>query len=218
VTTPSSLLAAVGRIAAAALGATSVNRRGNSYAVTLITPILPDASDELRDVLRGFKLGSGSPLAKVPDVHFARWVVIDRLRLDWPGAPKRPSRLRSQYLLFSADLTAPAYRAACLPGTFFRDLAHHIPDECDAVWKHCMNFPGVDEVDHFVKYLSHSQIDIDLYYAAFPDLTPSDISRAINVRQGFAQFVLQHQDALVGDRGHDTLKAAYIKESASWAV
>ena len=216
--TPSSLLSAVGRAAAGSFRAPPVNRRGNSYAVTLITPILPNRSNALRDVLHGFELGPKSPLAKVPDVHFARWIVIDRLRLDWPGAPKRPSRLRSQYLLFSADLTAPSERAARLPGTFFRDLAQHIPGECDAIWKHCVNFPGVADLDHFVQYLSGSQIDIDLYYAAFPDLTPSEITRATNVRQEFARFVLRHQDALFSDRGHDTLKAAYIEESASWGL
>ena len=61
--------------------------------------------------MRSYGPGPASPLAKVPDVQFARWVIIDQLRTDWAGAPKPPPRLKSDYLLFSADVTAPAVQS-----------------------------------------------------------------------------------------------------------
>jgi len=83
-----------------------------SYAVMLVTPIERDKTEPLARVLQAFGTGESSPLAKLPDVHFARWVIIDRLRTDWRGAPSSPSKLESAYLFFDADVTAPAYRRA----------------------------------------------------------------------------------------------------------
>jgi len=191
-----SLSTTVHRFASLLLDTPPRNRRGSSCAVTVVTPIQPGQVDALRSVLHGFGPGSQSPLHDVPDVQFARWVVIDGLRTDWPRAPRRPSRLKSQYLLFSADLTAPARRADGLPGSFFRDLATLIPTTCAEVWGRCRGFPGVSDVDAFVDYLTRSQIEIGLYYARFPDDTPDDIARALEVRRKLAEFVLDHQDVM----------------------
>lgn len=195
------------------------NRNGCSYAVTVLTPIEPGQTEALRDVLASFPLGTGSPLHTVPDVHFARWVVIDQLRTDWPGIPKRPSRLNSAYLLFSADLTAPANRADGLPETFFRELAKQIPAESTEVWGKCRGFPGVADIDAFVDYMTRSQIHMGLYYAAFPDTTPDEITRALKLREEFAQFVLKHQRTMSlapGSPGvqqaRDQLQKEYIRE------
>jgi hypothetical protein len=182
----------------------------------LMTPILPGKSARCRDVLRGFNQLPASPLARIPDVHFARWVVIDRVRLEYACAPKRPSRLQSEYLLFSADLTPPAYRVDALPHSFFRHLAQYIPAECEAVWENCWGFPGVQDVKKFVDYLKDSQIEVGLYFAAFPDLTPAEIVRALKVRKELSRFVLSHQNALANTGAHAQLQAEYLRESASW--
>ena len=86
----------------------SGSRSARSFAVTLLTPVRAGAEGELRAYLNGLGVGDASPLTKLPYVHFARWVVIDQLKTDWPGAPVPPPRLKSQYLLFTASLTAPA--------------------------------------------------------------------------------------------------------------
>lgn len=214
-------LTAVRRQVATAVGSPEPNRSGCSYALTVITPICPKRLPALKCALRSFGHGEASPLAKVPDVHFARWVVIDSLRTRWPGAPRRPSKLNSQYLLFSADLTAPAYRAGGLPGTFFRDLFCYIRDDCVKVWGNCRGFPEVVNPDRFAAYLAEGQIEIGLYYAAFPDLTPGEIASALEVREQLAQFALEHQELTVGGSkaGADakrTLKDDYLRASESW--
>jgi hypothetical protein len=159
----------------------------------------------------------------VPDILFARWVVIDRLRTDWPGAPRRPSSLNSSYLLFSADLTAPASRADALPESFFRDLADRIPRQCAEVWGKCRGFPGTADVEKFVDYFKRSQIDMGLYYAAFPDATPDDIARAIEVRKKFTEFAVAHHYTISLPAGTtrprttlEKLRDDYVRESAQW--
>ena len=169
------------------------NRRGCSYAVTVVTPIEPGQVEALRTVLRGFEPGEGSPLHDLSDVQFARWVVIDQLLTDWAGAPRRPSRLNSQYLLFSADLTAAPDRVDGLPEAFFRDLATTIPTTCIEVWGRCRGFPDITDVEAFVEYLKRSQLEFRLYYARFPDTTPSEITNALEVRRRLAEFVVEHQ-------------------------
>lgn len=214
--TPSALLAALRRVRARVLGPSPSNRRGNSYALTIVTPILPGKSDDLRSVLHGFNREEASPLANIPDVHFAQWIVIDRLRTDWDHAPKIPSILESEYLLFSADLTAPAYRANKLPRSFFCDLLHHVPGKCDAIWENCYGYPTADDPKAFVDYLTHSQVEIGLYYAAFPDLTPVEVTSAMKLRKQLADFVLRHPQELVGAGDPQTLKDDYLDESRHW--
>lgn len=184
------------------------NRKGRSYALTVVTPIQPGQADALRSVLHGFNPGDQSPLHEVADVQFARWVVIDQLLTDWPGAPRRASRLKSQYLLFSADLTAPADRADRLPESFLRDLATVIPTTCNAVWGKCRGFPGTADVEAFVDYLTRSRIEMALYYARFPDATPDDIARALEVRRQLAEFVVGHQAVMTIAPGSPDAPAA----------
>jgi hypothetical protein len=187
----------------------------------VMTPLLPDRAEACREVLRDFKLGQCSPLARIPDVHFARWVVIDRVRLGYPGAPALPTKLGSEYLLFSADLTPPEYRVDRLPVSFFRDLAQHMPVESEQVWSHCWGFPGVNGaggVDAFVDYLRASQIEVGLYFAAFPDITPAEIINALEVRANFAQFVFDNQDALASGAANAQLQTRYLTESARWGI
>jgi hypothetical protein len=216
VITPASILATLRRLGSRALGPSPSNRRGNSYALTIVTPILPGKSDDLRSVLDGFNCQGKSPLANIPDVHFAQWIVIDQLRTDWPHAPKQPSILGSEYLLFSADLTAPAYRANKLPGSFLRDLAQHVPDRCNEVWENCYGYPGADDGKAFVEYLTRSQVEIGLYYAAFPDLTPVEVTSAMKLREQLAAFVLRHPDELAGAGNLQKLRDDYIHESKCW--
>lgn len=207
-----SIAATAGRMLTLALGLGDPNRRGCSYAVTLVTPIEPGRSGALRKLLRNYEPGPASPLAKVPDVQFARWVIIDQLRTDWPGAPKPPPRLKSEYLLFSADVTAPAYRAGALPDSFFRDLATHMSADADKVWRHCLRYPGVGDVGKFVEYMKKSQITIGLYYAAYPDATVADINHALHVRAKLGEFALETQFV----EAANALREEYLTRSASW--
>jgi hypothetical protein len=147
-------------------------------------------------------------------VHFGRWLVIDRLKMSWPGAPRRPTELHSQYLLFTAALTAPSEGAYLrdLPGSFLAEVAARIPADADAIWGHCVGYPGVTPVGPFVDYLSNSQLDTLLFHVGYADVTVEEVRRALAARDGLAGFARDHQD----EASPAVLQEAYLKESATW--
>ena len=197
------------------------SRSGRSYAVTLLLPINPGAETDLAAHLDGLGTGDDSPMAKLRHVHFARWVVIDQLKMDWPGAPSRPSRLKSQYLLFTATVTArvdehvklPEQRhAEQLPESFFRELCARIPDEVDAILRYCHGYPGSSDADAFVCYLSAGQLDTSFLHVGYPDVTVDEVRQALAARNRFVAFVRDHQ----GERDATRLHQAYLQESSTW--
>ncbi len=199
------------------------SRSGRSYALTLLTPIRPAAEASLVAHIRGLEVGERSPLAKLPYVHFARWVVIDQLKTDWPGAPSPPPRLRSQYLLFTASVTAPAKGSAKpaekryaerLPESFLHELCARIPADVDAIWGHCLGYPGASDADAFVRYLADSQLETSLFYVGYPDVTVDEVRHALAARDELIAFAREHQ----GEPDAAALQQAYLQESRAWSL
>jgi hypothetical protein len=189
------------------------SRSGRSYAVTLMTPVRRGEEQALAAHLDGLGGPEQSPLAKLPHVHFGRWVLIDQLKLEWPGVPAPPPRLESQYLYFSASVTAPdGGYAADLPESFFRDLAARIPKDADAIWRHCVAYPGISDVDAFVRYLAAGQIHTSLFYVGYADVTVDEVRRALAARKNLVTFVLDHQD----EENPAALQRAYLEASRKW--
>jgi hypothetical protein len=174
------------------------NRNGRSYALTVVTPIRPGQSAALAREIGLLGLGTASPLAQLPHVHFGRWLVIDKLKTDWKGAPRRPSQLKSEYLLFSASLTAPGPKDG-YPETFLRELATAIPEVAGALWRHCEGYPGLaDPPDAFVRYLAKSRVKTHYFYVGYADVTVNDVRGALADRDALIEFAShpsrQHMD------------------------
>ncbi len=207
-------------LASARSGRGGGSRSGRSYAVALTTPIRPGAEADLTAHIEGLGIGEKSPLARLPYVHFARWVVIDQLKTDWPGAPDPPPRLKSQYLLFTASLTAPAEEnvpaadryAERLPESFLHEIRSRIPAEADAIWGHCLNYPGTSDAEAFVGYLARSQMETSLFYVGYPDVTVDEVRQALAARDKLVAFARDHQ----GERDAARLQQACLEESATW--
>jgi hypothetical protein len=186
------------------------NRNGRSYAVTSLTPIRPGQEPELKAHLVGLIV---SPFAELEGVHFARWMIIDQVKLGWPGAPRRRTQLRSQYLLFTASITAPdAASARRQPESFLRQIAERIPQAADAVWGNCVGYPGASSVDAFTSYLRHSLLDSVLFHVGYRDVTVQQVRTALARRDALVRFIRAHQD--VTDPAQ--LQQRYVAESATW--
>ncbi len=186
------------------------NRNGRSYAVTSLTPIRPGREAELKAHLAGIVV---SPFTRLEAVHFARWVVLDRLNFAWPGAPRRRTELRSQYLIFTASVTAPdAASARSLPESFLRQIAEQIPQDADAVWGNCVNYPGAGSVDAFTSYLRRSLLDSVLFHVGYPDVTVQRVRTALARRDSLVRFIRSHQHVT----DPTELQQQYVAESATW--
>jgi hypothetical protein len=197
------------------------SRCGRSYAVTLLTPIRPAAEADIAAYIKGLGIGDKSPLAKLPYVHFARWVVIDQLKTDWPGAPSPAPRLQSQYLLFTASVTGPAEKdvnpregryAERLPESFLYELHARMSTDAHAIWGHCLGYPGISDADAFVRYLARSQLETSLFHVGYPDVTVDEVRQALAARDKLVAFVRDHQS----ERDVARLQQAYLQESSTW--
>ncbi len=63
-------------------------RQPQANPVTVLTPIVPGERDALESHLVGLGTApGGSPLARVPGTHFARWVIVP----DFATEPKQPA-------------------------------------------------------------------------------------------------------------------------------
>ncbi len=186
------------------------NRNGRAYAVASLTPVRHGQEAVLQAHLAGLTV---SPFTALDDVHMARWVVIDQLKFGWPGAPRRPTRLKSRYLVFSASVTAPdAASAGQLPESFLRHIAEHIPGPADAVWENCVGYPGAADVDAFVAYLRRSLLDTLLFHVGYPDATVGQVRNALARRDSLVSFMRTHQD----EQDPTRLQQQYLSEAATW--
>jgi hypothetical protein len=198
------------------------SRSSRSFAVTLLTPVRAGAEAELSAHFTTLGVGDRSPLAKLPYVHFARWVVIDQLKTDWPGAPVPAPRLNSRYLLFTASVTAPqedhvtpaeARYAERLPDSFLYELVTRIPADADAIWRHCLGYPGISDADAFVRYLARSQLAASLFHVGYADVPVDEVRQALAARDAVVAFARDHQ----GEQDAGELQRAYLEESPTWS-
>lgn len=186
------------------------NRNGSSYAVSSLTPIREGHEADLKAHLRGLEV---SPFVELDSVHFARWLVIDQFNLDWPGAPAHRTQLRSRYLLFAASVTAgDGGSASKLPMSFLRQIAEQVPDAADAVWGHCVGYPGTTSPDDFASYLYRSLLDTVLFHAGYRNATVHGVRTALARRDALVRFVREHQ----GESDPALLQQRYLSESATW--
>jgi hypothetical protein len=184
----------------------------DSHVFTMLTAIRPGHEAILGRTLRELPVDA-SPLAALPDVHVARWVVIDQLKTGWAGGPRRTPRLNSAYLLFSATLAAPRGSGYRFPETFVNDIRTRMGDAANDVWGHCMGYPGTRGRDDFIDYFLSSRVHTGIHQFGYPGWSVDDVRCALNIRRAFAEFALTHQ----GEPA-EALKDAYLQESAKWCT
>lgn len=162
------------------------NRAGQAYAFLAITPIAAGRDGFLRDVLRRIDEREESPFARLEQVHFARWVVLDDFHTGEDYHPDDEDHLEVPYLIFSA----------CVDGdrnSFLTDLANELADEAEEVWSHCVGVDAADPVD-LRRYLLHNQIDSGLFYSAYPHTTAPEVRRVTKAQRELRALAVRRHE------------------------
>lgn len=166
------------------------DKNGSVYGLTILSPIMQDPKTQvchsvaLRRHLNGVSPDESAPFAKITGTHMCRLVVMDDV--IYPGYPTQVEHLKSSYLLFEANFDGDL-------DAYLARMASAAPKEVDEIWRHCVGYPGVNDVPAFVAYMKKCQITTTFYFADVNDKTVEQTLRALQVQAGLATFVERNQ-------------------------
>jgi len=162
------------------------NVSGNIYGLTILSPIIEDNrldichSMELRWYLSQLPRDCRSPFAQLSSTYLARLVVLDDV--VFVGHPAHEDRLKSRYLVFETNFDGDLE-------TYLRRMATETGEFVDAVWKHCVGFPGTGDVNAFIAYMKRCQLKTTFYFADVNDRTVESTLQALKTQAALARFM-----------------------------
>jgi hypothetical protein len=167
-----------------------VNQNGQVYGLTILSPIIEDGrsdichSMELRWYLGHLARDHKSPFAQISSTYLARLVVMDDV--VYVGAPTCEEHLKSRYLIFETNLDGDL-------DTYLTRMAQETPEFVEAVWKHCVGFPGTSDIAAFVAYMKKCQIATTFFFADVNNRTVQQSLKALQTQSALAHFIEKHQ-------------------------
>jgi hypothetical protein len=166
------------------------NQSGSVYGLTILSPIVQDERTQvsadlaIRLYLAGLDRNQQSPFAKVSSTHLARLVVMDDV--VYVGRPACEEHLTAQYLVFESNFDGDL-------DTYLGRLAREAGVEVDSVWKHCVGYPGVQNVAAFKAYMRACQVTTTFFFADVNDKTVQQTLLALRTQKAVADFIEKHQ-------------------------
>lgn len=166
------------------------NKNGSVYGLTVLSPIIDDETAtpshdlQIREYLATLPTGEESPFALAPGTHLARLVVMDDV--IYVGAPSREEHLQSKYLVFESNCDGD------LDG-YLTGLATNVPQHLDAIWGHCVGYPGASNTRAFIDYMKACQIETTFFFAAISDKSVPETLTALQTQHAVANFIASHQ-------------------------
>jgi hypothetical protein len=154
------------------MAAVKDDRLGQMTGLNVAAPLRVGADGDVREAIEAIRDDAGSPFARLGTVHFARWVLIEQ-------APREDVTT----LWFSATFDGTRER-------FISGLARHMPDELDAVFAHCVDWPGARERDAFERWVLARRVAVTYFLSAYPDATLPQITRALARRRALAELAV----------------------------
>jgi hypothetical protein len=161
------------------------NVSGQAYSLTVLAPIVEGRESALTRHLDGLPGGDGSPLARVPGTHFARWVVISDVIYE--GAGQRRDHLQASRLLFTSNFDGPL-------APYLEALRTGLGEDADAIWGHCRGYPGRGDAAAFAGWMRAHQLVSALFFAAYGDQTVGEVHANLALRAHLIEFALGAQD------------------------
>jgi hypothetical protein len=166
------------------------NQNGTVYGLTILSPIINDEAAspshdlQIRNYLATLPTGERSPFALAPGTHLARLVVMDDV--VFVGAPSIEEHLQSKYLVFESNCDGD------LDG-YLKGLAAAAPQHLDAVWSHCVGYPGTANPTAFVNYMKACQLETTFFFAAVNNKSVPETLRALQTQRAVTDFIARHQ-------------------------
>jgi hypothetical protein len=166
------------------------NENGRVYGLTTLSPILNDEKAtpshdlQIREYLAKLPTDRDSPFAIAEFTHLARLVVMDDV--IYVGRPACEEHLKFKYLIFESNLDGELE-------PYLRQLAETVPTVLDAIWKHCVGYPGASDPEAFVRYMKACQIETTFFFAAVNDKSVKETLRALQTQGAVAEFIATHQ-------------------------
>ena len=166
------------------------NVSGKTYGLTILSPIIEDErldvchSMELRWYLSQLPRDCRSPFAQISSTYLARLVVMDDV--VFVGHPAHEDHLKSRYLIFETNFDGDL-------DTYLRRMAVETAGFVEAVWKHCVGFPGTADVNAFIAYMKKCQVKTTFFFADVNDQTVGSTLEALKTQAALAHFMERHQ-------------------------
>ena len=128
--------------------------------------------------------GAASPLGRLGQLHCSRVHILDEL--VYQGKPQVPEPLNSAYLIFTASFDGGL-------DEFLDDVIAEMSAEADALWGHCVGYPGTADADAFKAWIRHNQIDNHYFLGQYPWATVRDVRQSLDQRTRVAKFAARAQ-------------------------
>jgi len=166
------------------------NVSGSTYGLTILSPIIEDNhleichSMELRWCLSQLPRDCRSPFAQLSSTYLARLVVMDDV--VFTGLPSCEEHLKSRYLIFETNFDGDL-------DTYLRRMATETSEFVNAVWQHCVGFPGTANPQAFIAYMKKCQIETTFFFADVNDRTVEATLDALKAQSALAHFMEKHQ-------------------------
>src|ERR1051325_3197658 len=114
-----------------------------------------------------------SPFGQLSSTYLGRLVVLDDV--VFVGHPAHEEHLKSRYLVFETNFDGDL-------DTYLERMARETPEFVDAVWKHCVGYPGVADVPAFVAYMKKCQIPTTFFFADVNNRTVQQTMKALRTQ------------------------------------
>jgi hypothetical protein len=166
------------------------NISGATYGLTILSPIVEDSrldichSMELRWYLSQLPRDCRSPFAQLSSTYLARLVVMDDV--VFVGQPACEEHLKSRYLVFESNFDGDL-------DTYLRRMATETKDFVNAVWQHCVGFPGTADVEAFIAYMKRCQLETTFFFADVNDQTVESTLAALKAQAAVTHFMERHE-------------------------
>ena len=166
------------------------NQNGSLYGLTILSPIIDDEKAtpshdlQIREYLAKLPTDSRGPFAIAPYTHLTRLAVMDDV--IYVGMPSCEEHLNFKYLVWECNFDGDL-------NSYLKALAVTVPDQINAIWGHCVGYPGTANLDQFITYMKSCQIETTFFFAAVNDKSLIQTMTALQTQRAVADFIATHQ-------------------------